>query len=487
MIATSGRQNSSAGSKELETYANDLISSSQNERHPKQQNIMQHQQSRQPNQQQHHQYQHPQRHRQQQQQQRLRNNNNDDNREHRNSGKLYEVKLSYDDLVALHTLSFVRVTKIRLKRKPQQRANLKDYINSFWSIVDPNDPEQSNKDSRLIEHSLYQSFAEDSLRYAYNLARENRQLVMDGGEIDDQLDIADDNNNNNNSITNVYNNSNENENKNKNQSDSDNNNNKNITDTRLKLSFDCSTKRLSDGNEVNVGCIERGVKRVGNSMRWRRRRRQLQSSVRSAIYELRRRNKRSLRSRPRVAPRRILKKITPTKVIIGAQVGTWAYREYTQYMNGSTNAQQVGLTNGTTNISNSTATNATALYGTAAINLTNSLSKTKQVSPDSINNSINSTSSSSSGSSSGGSTSSSSSSSSIGRSGNSSSSLKNNSNDDNNTDGDDGGGTLFNSNIKRLEVDLPNLEVNSGVINNKSLKQNYASTSISSNKSIPSL
>lgn len=37
--------------------------------------------------------------------------------------------------------------------------------------------------------------------------------------------------------------------------------------------------------------------------------------------------KRSLRSRPKIT-RRLLKKITPTKVIIGAHVGTWAYRKY---------------------------------------------------------------------------------------------------------------------------------------------------------------
>lgn len=448
IVSTKCRQNRAAGSKQLEANANKIITSPPNERQLVELR-KRHAQKRQ-----HQQYQQPQpkpklrpksnpnqQDEQQHEQHRsrtLRNNNNDNNNEYRSSGGLDKVRRSYYDSGALHyTFSRVAAAKIKLKR---QQTNSRDYHLNIWrndqNINNNNNlgdgsstlnEDQSNGASRLvgaygdsIEYHWNQSVGVDSLRYAYNVAQEHPQLVT--REINCSLD---NDNKSSGTTTDVYNSKN------------------NVTKTRLILSFDCSTKDLNkDGREAISFTAEGGAEGV--------------SSIEvplGSTYE-RRRSKRSLRSRPKIS-RRIFKKITPTKVIIGAQVGTWAYREYRQYLNGNKTEQQVGL-NGTqmTNGSSSTIeANAISLNGTA-INLKSSLNETLSASS---NNSCSSISSGISGS--GGF----------------------NVNSNNNT-----GSTLSNSNStreERAEVELVNLEVTSGVANNdsstKSLEQNHASTNSS--------
>ena len=62
--------------------------------------------------------------------------------------------------------------------------------------------------------------------------------------------------------------------------------------------------------------------------------------------------KRSLRSRPKIS-RRILKKLSPTRVIIGAPVGTWAYLQIADHFN-KTTSLNVSAGNNTATRSNST-------------------------------------------------------------------------------------------------------------------------------------
>lgn len=81
--------------------------------------------------------------------------------------------------------------------------------------------------------------------------------------------------------------------------------------------------------------------------------------------------KRSFRSRPKIGSK-IMRKITPTKVLIGAYAGAWAYRKYTN-MTGSVNQTEVVARVNDTDLAtlNGTAkVNVTTIFATTTINTT---------------------------------------------------------------------------------------------------------------------
>lgn len=67
--------------------------------------------------------------------------------------------------------------------------------------------------------------------------------------------------------------------------------------------------------------------------------------------EKRQLTKRSLRSRPKILTRKLLRKVTPVRVLLAGHIGAFAYREYTYYGN-----KTFGLANSTLVESNATAT-----------------------------------------------------------------------------------------------------------------------------------
>lgn len=83
------------------------------------------------------------------------------------------------------------------------------------------------------------------------------------------------------------------------------------------------------------------------------------TSSKRADFELWR-TKRSLRSRPKSFGRKIMRKITPTRVLVGAHLGSWAYKEYTNWT-ATAYANKTGLINTNTSLTNVNATNGTAI------------------------------------------------------------------------------------------------------------------------------
>lgn len=158
----------------------------------------------------------------------------------------------------------------------------------------------ANKDHLI--HDSTQSVVGDLLRYVYNVAQERQK-----GNIMEEI------------FFNPYLLSDVDENKQHNKDNAKQG--MNNASTRLSgwIVSRCSTKDTDNGNE------------------------ELKSIINLSVEERKRRKKRSLRSRPKFTFRKILKKVTPTKVIVGAHAGTFAYKEYKRYMNSTD--QQVALNN----------------------------------------------------------------------------------------------------------------------------------------------